>query len=367
GQYIETGFGKIRAGAIRQYRDTGDGNTDVRIAQQCGGQQPAGLFPIQSFAAPRQAEIRRQPPHHRPGLTGFNGVRHLPQRITDPVFCGWRAARGERHEHGGLQQQKAAVCCAFYRSHGPGMHSRVDTALYPETEPWFQRWLAVGDGHELYVEQSGNPDGLPVLVLHGGPGGGCSPHMRRYFDPSRWRIILFDQRGAGRSRPMGGLQANTTEHLLADIALIRRELGIERWMLFGGSWGSTLALLYAQRGPEQVSALVLRGVFLCRREDMDWLYRDGASRIYPEAWASFLGGVPAAEAGDLVAAYYRRLCDDSDPATQQVLAMRWAGWEGACATLLPSPAVMAGFHARALALARIEAHYFAHQGFMPEG
>ena len=247
------------------------------------------------------------------------------------------------------------------------MHSRVDTALYPETEPWFQRWLAVGDGHELYVEQSGNPDGLPVLVLHGGPGGGCSPHMRRYFDPSRWRIILFDQRGAGRSRPMGGLQANTTEHLLADMALIRRELGIERWMLFGGSWGSTLALLYAQRYPEQVSALVLRGVFLCRREDMDWLYRDGASRIYPEAWASFVGGVPAAEAGDLVAAYYRRLCDDSDPALQQSLAMRWAGWEGACATLLPSPAVLAGFHARALALARIEAHYFAHQGFMPAG
>lgn len=244
------------------------------------------------------------------------------------------------------------------------MRSRHDSALYPEIEPWFQHWLPVGDGHELYVEQSGNPDGMPVMVLHGGPGGGCSPRMRRYFDPARWRIILFDQRGAGQSRPFGCLQANTTDHLLADIATLREALGLERFMLFGGSWGATLALLYAQRHPAHVSALVLRGVFLCRDQDLAWLYQDGASRIQPEAWAAFNAPIPEAERGDLVGAYHRRLsAADAEPE----LAARWAAWEGACATLLPSAAVMAGFQSRALALARLEAHYFVHRGFMPEG
>ena len=236
--------------------------------------------------------------------------------------------------------------------------------LYPAVEPWDQRWLDVGEGHSLYVEQCGNPDGEPVVVLHGGPGGGCSPRMRRYFDPAHWRIVLFDQRGAGRSRPLGRVAANTTDHLIADLEHLRETLGISRWLLFGGSWGATLALAYGQRHAARVSGMVLRGIFLCRQRDMDWLYREGASRIFPEAWAAFRDAVPLAGRDNLVATYHAQLMKDPPDMS---LARHWAGWEAACATLLPSPGVVAAFETRALALARIESHYFMHGGFMPVG
>lgn len=237
-------------------------------------------------------------------------------------------------------------------------------ALYPVPAPWDQRWLDVGDGHRLYVEQSGNPQGEPVLVVHGGPGGGCSPRMRRYFDPRHWRIILFDQRGAGQSQPLGRLQANTTPDLVADMERLRVALGIDHWLLFGGSWGVTLALRYGQCHPQRVTGMVLRGVFLCRQQDIDWLYREGASRIFPEAWARFREAVSAGPGEDALTLYYQRLAADE---VDRSVASAWAAWEAACATLLPSPGVMASFEARALALARIESHYFMAAGFMPEG
>ncbi|MCH8542555.1 MAG: prolyl aminopeptidase [Alcanivorax sp.] len=240
----------------------------------------------------------------------------------------------------------------------------VRESLYPEIQPWDQRHIDVGDGHRIYVEQSGNPEGEPVLLVHGGPGGGCSPRMRRYFDPAHWRIILSDQRGAGRSTPLGGLQANTTPHLVADMERIRTTLGIERWLLFGGSWGVTLSLCYGQQFPSRVSGMVLRGIFLCRRQDLDWLYREGASRVFPEAWARFNAPIPEAERDNLTAAYHARLMADDPPGE---LALHWAEWEAACATLLPSPGVMTAFRERALALARIESHYFMADGFMANG
>ncbi|MBA3981144.1 MAG: prolyl aminopeptidase [Alcanivorax sp.] len=237
-------------------------------------------------------------------------------------------------------------------------------ALYPVPAPWDQRWLDVGDGHRLYVEQSGNPRGEPVLVVHGGPGGGCSPRMRRYFDPRHWRIILFDQRGAGQSQPLGRLQANTTPDLVADMERLRVALGVDRWLLFGGSWGVTLALRYGQCHPQRVTGMVLRGAFLCRQQDIDWLYREGASRVFPEAWARFREAVAAGPEEDALSLYYQRLAADD---VDRSVASAWAAWEAACATLLPSPGVMASFEARALALARIESHYFMAGGFMPEG
>ncbi|WP_111658017.1 prolyl aminopeptidase [Isoalcanivorax indicus] len=237
-------------------------------------------------------------------------------------------------------------------------------ALYPALAPWDQRWLDVGDGHRLYIEQSGNPHGEPVLVVHGGPGGGCSPRMRRYFDPRHWRIILFDQRGAGQSQPSGSLTANTTPDLVADMERIRVALGVERWLLFGGSWGVTLALRYGQCHPQRVAGMVLRGVFLCRQQDIDWLYREGgASRIFPDAWARFRDALPAAAGADLLTRYHQRLTEE---VVDRSVASAWAAWEAACATLLPSPGVVASFETRALALARIESHYFVAGGFMPE-
>jgi len=236
--------------------------------------------------------------------------------------------------------------------------------LYPPVEPHRRFHLPVGDGHELYVEICGRAGGQPVLVLHGGPGAGISPFMRRFFDPSRYMVVLFDQRGTGRSRPHGGLEENTTWHLVEDMERLREHLGIRRWQLFGGSWGSTLAVLYAQRYPERVAALVLRGLFTMTRAELDWFYGGGAARFYPEEWAEFVAPIPEAERGDLIGAYYRRLTG-ADEAEQIRMARPWVRWETATAALRPG---RAGFveAAYARAFARIESHYFVHSGWLEE-
>ena len=236
---------------------------------------------------------------------------------------------------------------------------------YPPVEPFDRRFLDTGDGHRIYVEQCGRPDGLPVVVLHGGPGGGCSPMMRRFFDPAHFRIVLFDQRGCGRSQPHAGVEANTTWHLVADIERIRRALGIEAWVLFGGSWGATLALVYAIAHPDRVRHMALRGVFLMTQAELDWFYGGGAGQFFPEAWARFSGAVPEAERGDLIAAYHRRLFS-GDTAQEVTFARLWAGWENLLASIdTPSPAGGAegqGTYARAFS--RLENHYFTHAGFL---
>jgi proline iminopeptidase len=240
-------------------------------------------------------------------------------------------------------------------------------ALYPEIEPYESGMLALDAIHTLYWEQSGNPQGAPVLFLHGGPGAGAAPAHRRFFDPAHYRIVIFDQRGAGRSTPLGELRENTTLHLIADIERLRRHLGIERWLVFGGSWGSTLALAYGQAHPERCTGFVLRGIFLCRQSEIEWfLY--GLRRFFPEAWRDFVAPIPPAERGDLLAAYYRRLTDP-DPAVHRPAARAWSTYEGVCSTLLPSPETVAYFSGDtvALGLARIEAHYFSHGIFLPEG
>jgi proline iminopeptidase len=238
-------------------------------------------------------------------------------------------------------------------------------SLYPPIEPFAVEQLAVDYGHLLYLEQSGRPDGLPALFLHGGPGAGCGPAHRRFFDPERYRIILFDQRGCGRSTPHASLEHNSTWDLVADIERIRRHLGIERWLVFGGSWGSTLALAYAEAHPERVSALVLRGIFLCRPEEIRWFYQEGANWIFPDFWQDFLAPIPLAERGDLLHAYFRRLTE-ADPGMRSLAAKAWSIWEGRCATLLPDPDIRRAFSDEqlALSLARIEAHYFVHQAFL---
>lgn len=240
------------------------------------------------------------------------------------------------------------------------------TELYPDIEPLAAGRLAVDGLHTLYFEESGNRDGVAVVVLHGGPGAGGSPSHRRFFDPDFYRIIVFDQRGAGRSTPHGELRHNTTQHLVGDLEALRSHLRIERWLLFGGSWGSTLALAYAQARPQHCLGLVLRGIFLCRRSEIDWfLY--GMRNVFPEDWRSFAGHVPEQERQDLLAAYWRRL-DDPDPAVQIAAARAWSTYEGACSTLLPSADTVAYFSGDrvALGLARIEAHYFRHGGFLAD-
>ncbi|RMF84270.1 MAG: prolyl aminopeptidase [Nitrospirae bacterium] len=239
--------------------------------------------------------------------------------------------------------------------------------VYPEIEPYRAGWLEVEPPHRLYYEECGNPEGTPVLFVHGGPGAGCDPWCRRLFDPAAYRICLLDQRGAGRSTPHASLEANTTAHLVADLERLRRHLGIDRWVVFGGSWGSTLSLVYAQAHPERVAALILRGIFLCRPRDIRWFYQEGASRIFPDAWEDFLAPIPEAERGDLVAAYHRRLTGD-DPQLQRTAARAWSEWEGRTSKLLPSEALAATFTEErfALALARIECHYFHHDCFLEE-
>ena len=241
------------------------------------------------------------------------------------------------------------------------------THLYPPIEPSASGFLAVDAGHALYWEICGNPRGIPALFLHGGPGGGCTKTSRRFFDPSRYRIILFDQRGCGRSTPAGSLASNTTAHLVEDIERLRKLLNIERWLLFGGSWGATLALVYAQQYPQRVSAMVLRAVFTARQSELDWLYGAngrGAANIFPEAWARLVAFIPQAERSELIAAYYTRLTS-GDVAIEAAAARAWCVWEDAISTFLPSPLVSDETALRSLA--RIEAHYFVHRAFIAEG
>jgi len=235
--------------------------------------------------------------------------------------------------------------------------------LYPPTDPYDQRMLDVGQGHRVYVEQCGNPAGLPVVVLHGGPGGGCSPSMRRYFDPEFYRIILFDQRGCGRSRPHASVMNNTTWHLVDDIEMIRRTLEIDAWIVFGGSWGATLALIYAQAHPARVRNLVLRGVFLMTQRELDWFYGGGAGRFWPEVWSRFEALIPEDERGDLIGAYHRRLFSGDMP-TETRFARAWSSWENALASIHSTGmgGEAPGDYARAFA--RLENHYFTNAGFL---
>ena len=239
--------------------------------------------------------------------------------------------------------------------------------LFPETGPYETGYLPVSPTHVMYWEQSGNPRGVPVLFLHGGPGAGAGPVHRRFFDPSHWRIVIFDQRGAGRSRPLGGLEANTTPDLVADIERLRLHLGVERFLLFGGSWGSTLALAYAQAHPNRVAGCVLRGIFLGRASEVEW-FMHGIAAVFPDAHASFVNYLPANERGDLLGSFLRRLTDP-DPGIHLPAARAWSIFEGTCSTLLPSPDTIGNFaqDRTALGLARIEAHYFANDLFLPEG
>ncbi len=237
--------------------------------------------------------------------------------------------------------------------------------LFPDIKPYKVHELAVQEPHRLYVEESGNPDGIPVLFVHGGPGIGADPKSRCYFDPEHYRIIVFDQRGAGRSTPHACLEHNHTGALMSDMEQIREELGVSQWMLFGGSWGSTLSLAYAQTYPEYVLGLVLRGIFLCRQRDLNWFYRDGASRVFPDYWQEFVDGAPDCADGDYIGAYYRALTDDNELA-RMAAAKSWSAWEAQCATLRPHPEVlehMTEAHT-ALSLARIESHFFVNSGFL---
>lgn len=237
--------------------------------------------------------------------------------------------------------------------------------LYPPVEPYATHRLAVGELHELYIEECGNPDGIPVVFLHGGPGGGCNPEHRRYFDPRRYRIVLFDQRGCGRSTPRSELRENTTAYLVDDIEAIRQRLGIDHWLVAGGSWGSTLSLAYAEAFPARVTGLILRGVFLCRPGDIGWFYQSGAHKLYPDYWADYRAPIPEDEREDMVEAYYRRLTG-RDEAERLAAARAWSLWEGRCATLLPDPAIRDHFGDPefALTMARIECHYFRHDTFL---
>jgi proline iminopeptidase len=237
--------------------------------------------------------------------------------------------------------------------------------LYPELQPYRTGRLRVSALHELYFEESGNPSGKPVVFLHGGPGGGTEPKYRRYFDPARYRIILFDQRGCGKSTPFASLEDNTTWHLVSDIEALREHLGVERWLVFGGSWGSTLALAYAQTHAARVTELVLRGIFLIRREEIRWFYQEGTSWIYPDAWQEYIGHIPEAERGDLLHAYYRRLTSPNIE-VQRAAAKIWSVWEGTTSCLIPNAEIIArtGGNDFALAFARIEAHYFVHDAWL---
>ncbi|EAT07099.1 prolyl aminopeptidase [Sphingobium sp. 10 DY56-G10] len=241
-------------------------------------------------------------------------------------------------------------------------------SLYPPIEPFASGHLDVGDGHRIYWERCGTPGAKPAVFLHGGPGGGFSPEHRRLVDPTRYDLLLFDQRGCGQSTPHASLDANTTWHLVADIERLRAMMGVDQWLVFGGSWGSTLALAYAQTHRAQVSELVLRGIFTIRQSEIDWYYQEGASRIYPDKWERFVGPVPETERGDLVAAY-RQLLTGDDPAARIAAARAWSVWEGETVRLLPDPALSAVHDADdfALAFARIENHYFTHRGWLYDG
>jgi proline iminopeptidase len=237
-------------------------------------------------------------------------------------------------------------------------------SLFAAIEPYRTGRLAVSALHDIYFEECGNPAGKPVLMVHGGPGGGANATMRRYHDPRRYRIILFDQRGCGRSTPYASLQENTTWHLVADMEMLRDHLGIERWQICGGSWGSTLGLAYAQTHPHRVSELILRGIFTLRRAELQWFYQEGCNWIFPDAFEAYQKPIPPEERGDMIAAYHKRLTGE-DPVAQMEAARAWSVWEGATLSLLHDDARIAAFGnaAYALAFARIECHYFVNKGF----
>ena len=237
--------------------------------------------------------------------------------------------------------------------------------LYPEIKPYARHELAVEQPHVLYIDESGSADGLPVLFIHGGPGAGCDSASRRYFDPALYRIVTFDQRGCGRSTPHASLENNTTQALIADIERIREHLGIDKFVLFGGSWGSTLALAYAQAHPQRVHGLILRGIFLCRPQEFSWFYQEGASRLFPDYWEDYVAPIPVEERGDLMQAFYKRLTG-TDQIAQMHAAKAWSTWEGRTATLRPNTQVVERFSEahRALSIARIECHYFVNDAFL---
>ncbi len=238
--------------------------------------------------------------------------------------------------------------------------------LYPSIQAYSAEHLSVGEGHKVYVEQSGNPNGIPILFVHGGPGGGTNGIQRRFFNPDKFRIILFDQRGCGKSIPHASLENNTSWHLVADMEKIRVHLGIEKWSLFGGSWGSTLSLLYAQQYPERVSSLVMRGIFLLREKELNWFYKSGTNAVFPEAWAKFVKPIPENERNDIISAYYKRLTEPEFEKERLLFAKEWSLWEGSTVTLVPdneqaSHSIDPVF---AAAFARIEAHYFINRGWL---
>ena len=239
--------------------------------------------------------------------------------------------------------------------------------LYPEIKPYATHRLRVSDIHDLHLEESGNPDGIPVVFVHGGPGGGTSGQSRRFFDPERYRIIVFDQRGAGQSTPHAELEDNHTSALVEDMEKIREFLKLDRWVLFGGSWGSTLSLVYAQTHPQRVMGLVLRGIFLCRPQDLQWFYQEGAGRIFPDYWKTYLEHIPEPERKNMIAAYYQRLVGNDEIARMSA-AKAWSVWEGLCSTLRPNQALAEHFENPhvALAMARIEAHYFMNDAFLQD-
>jgi proline iminopeptidase len=240
--------------------------------------------------------------------------------------------------------------------------------FYPEIEPYETGTLDVGDGHVIYYERVGTKGAKPAVFLHGGPGGGISPKQRRVFDPTRYDVLLFDQRGCGRSTPFAELEANTTWHLVADIERLREMVGVDTWLVFGGSWGSTLALAYAETHPERVSELVLRGIYTLTKAEMDWYYRFGVSEMFPDKWERFVAPIPEAERGDMLAAYRKRLTSE-DAATRLAAAKAWSVWEGETITLLPEPetSTVFGQDEFALAFARIENHFFVHAGWLEDG
>ncbi|MBI0329818.1 prolyl aminopeptidase [Burkholderia plantarii] len=240
--------------------------------------------------------------------------------------------------------------------------------MYPPAEPYAHGHLDTGDGHRVYWERCGTPGAKPAVFLHGGPGAGCGPSHRQLFDPARYDVLLFDQRGCGRSTPHASLRNNTTWHLVDDIERLREMVGVDRWLVFGGSWGSTLALAYAETHPQRVSELILRGIFTLRHAELLWYYQEGASWLFPDLWESFLAPIPEAERGDLITAYRRRLTGD-DEAAKLEAALAWSLWEGRTITLLPSPELAEQFGEAhyALAFARIENHYFVNRGFIEEG
>lgn len=246
------------------------------------------------------------------------------------------------------------------------MDNHLTAELYPEIEPHGQGRLPLDEIHTMYWEESGNPSGIPVIFLHGGPGAGSTPAHRRFFDPAYYRIVIYDQRGAGRSTPLGEIRENTTPHLINDLELLRQHLEIDRWLVFGGSWGSTLAIAYGEAHPEHCLGFILRGIFLCRKQEIDWfLY--GLRNLFPEAWRVLVAPLSINERNDILAAYYQRLMSP-DPAIHLPAARTWSTYEGSCSTLLPNPATISYFASDtvALGLARMEAHYFSHNIFLPE-